>query len=80
MRTAKTDQTERMPRLIPVFLGPKVIVFVLSCCGSHDKVLLQKLRVLVEEKNLKEACNCHNGKFRNTMYIIQKLSSSKLYI
>ena len=51
MRTAKTDQTERMPRLIPVFLGPKVIVFVLSCCGSHDKVLLQKLRILEEEKN-----------------------------
>ena len=54
MRTVKTDQTERTPRLIPVFLGRKVIVFVLSCCGPHDKVLLQKLRVLGEEKNYKK--------------------------
>ena len=73
MRTAKTDQTERMPRLIPVFLCSKV-VFVLSCCSSHDTVLLQKLRVFGEEKELKEACNCHNGKFRNTMNVMQKLS------
>ena len=80
MRTAKTDQMERMPRLIPVFLGPKFIMFVLSCCGSHDKFLLQILRVLGEEKELKETCYCHNGKFRDTMYVIQKLSSSKLYI
>ena len=53
MRTTKTDQTERMPRLIPVFLGLKFIVFVLSYCGSHDKVLLQILRVLGEEKEHK---------------------------
>ena len=65
MRTAKTDQTEQMPRLIPVFLGPKVIVFVLSCCGSHDFVA--KIEFWVKKK-LKEACNCHNSKFRNTMY------------
>ena len=55
MRTAKTDQIERMPRLIPVFLGPKFIVFLLSCCGLHDKVLLQILRVLGEEKEYKRS-------------------------
>ena len=80
MRTVKTDQTERMPRLIPVFLGPKFTVFILSCCGSHNKVLLQILSVWGGGEELKEACNCHNGKFRNTIYVIQKLSSSKLYI
>ena len=50
MRTANTDQIERMPRLIPVFLGPKFIVFVLSCC---DKGLWQILRVFGEEKEHK---------------------------
>ena len=48
MRTAKT---ERMPRLIPVFLDPKFIVFVVV--GSHDKVLFQILSVLDEKKRTK---------------------------
>ena len=53
-RTAKTDQIEQMPRLILVFQDPKFIVFVLSCCGSHDKVLLQILRVFGEVKEHKK--------------------------
>ena len=35
MRTAKTDQTGRMPRLIRVFAGRTLILLVLSCRGSH---------------------------------------------
>ena len=35
MRTAKTDQTGRMPRLIRVFAGHTLTFLVLSCCGSH---------------------------------------------
>ena len=31
-----SDQTGRMPRLIWVFPGCKVILLVLSCCGSHN--------------------------------------------
>ena len=39
-RTAKTDQTVRMPRLIRVFAGRTlVILLVLSCCGSCVKKL-----------------------------------------
>ena len=34
-RTAKTDQTGRMPRLIRVFAGLTVILLVLSWGGSH---------------------------------------------
>ena len=34
-RTAKTDQTGRMPRLIWVFAGRTVILLVLSCRGSN---------------------------------------------
>ena len=34
MRTAKTDQTGRMPRLIWVFAGRTVALLVLSCRGS----------------------------------------------
>ena len=34
MRTAKTDQIGRMPRLIWVFAGHTAILLVLSCCGS----------------------------------------------
>ena len=41
-------------KLIPVFLGTKFIVFVLSCCGSHDKVFMQILRVLGEENEHKK--------------------------
>ena len=29
--------------------------------------MLQISKVLGEGQELKEACNCHNGKFRNTM-------------
>ena len=36
MRTAKTDQTEQMPRLIWVFAGCIVTLLVLSCCGSSS--------------------------------------------
>ena len=37
MRTAKTDQTGRMPRLIGVFAGRTGnILLVLSCGGSID--------------------------------------------
>ena len=35
MRTAKTDQTGRMPRLICVFAGRTAILLVLSCHGSY---------------------------------------------
>ena len=35
MRTAKTDQTGRMPRLIWVFAGHTAILLVLSCGGSY---------------------------------------------
>ena len=35
-RTAKTDQTGRMPRLIWVFAGRTLILLVLSCRGSND--------------------------------------------
>ena len=35
MRTAKTDQTGRMPRLIWVFAGRTLILLVLSCRGSY---------------------------------------------
>ena len=34
-----SDQTRRMPRLIWVFAGRKVILLVLSCCGSFYVVL-----------------------------------------
>ena len=36
MRTVKTDQTGRMPRLIWVFAGPTLILLVLSCCSSYN--------------------------------------------
>ena len=35
MRTAKTDQTGRMPRLVWVFAGRTLILLVLSCRGSY---------------------------------------------
>ena len=35
MRTAKTDQIGQMPRLIWVFVGRTLTLFVLSCCGSY---------------------------------------------
>ena len=34
-RTAKTDQTRRMPRPIWVFAGRTVILLVLTCCGFN---------------------------------------------
>ena len=36
MRTAKTVQTGRMPRLICVFAGRIVTLLVLSCRGSYS--------------------------------------------
>ena len=39
-RTAKTDQTGRMPRLILVFAGRILSLLVLSCRGSHLVVVL----------------------------------------
>ena len=39
MRTAKTDQTGRMPRLIRVFAERTLILLVLSCRGSHTLYL-----------------------------------------
>ena len=38
MRTAKTDQTGRMPRLIGVFTGRTAILLVFSCRGSYQFV------------------------------------------
>ena len=35
MRTAKTDQTGRMPRLILVYAGRTATLLVLSCRGSY---------------------------------------------
>ena len=39
-RTAKTDQTGRMPRLIWVFAGRTVALLVLSCRGSNIVLLI----------------------------------------
>ena len=51
MRTAKTDQTVQMPRLIRVFPGRTFTLLVLSCRGSFvmsEKMsLLQKSDIMV---------------------------------
>ena len=39
MRTAKTDQTGRMPRLIWVFAGRTLILLVLSCHRSNEVII-----------------------------------------
>ena len=39
-RTAKTDQTGRMPRMIWVFAGRTVALLVLSCRGSNIVLLI----------------------------------------
>ena len=55
MRTAKTDQTGRMPRLILVFGGRTVTLLFLSCHGSimnimgpvHNPIVILKLSLIV---------------------------------
>ena len=55
MRTAKTDQTGRMPRLIWVFAGRTVILLVLSCRGSFDNTV--KIRCCCNLNKLHEELN-----------------------
>ena len=49
MRTAKTDQTGRMPRMIRVFVDAQVILLVLSYSGSD-------INELGQDKTYKMTC------------------------
>ena len=46
MRTAKTDQTGRMPRLICVFAGHTLILLILSCRGSYRSFVFSPIILL----------------------------------
>ena len=43
MRTAKTDQTGRMPRLMWVFAGRTLMLLILSCHGSYYAYLCESV-------------------------------------
>ena len=53
------DQTRRMPRLIWVFVGRTVILFVLSCCGLILNILVINVNVISREK--RNYSNFHNS-------------------
>ena len=43
MQAAKIDQTGRMPSLIGVFVGRRLILLVLSCHGSNVDIVAHRV-------------------------------------